>query len=114
MKFPLSYSIHLWHGTINDSQLSYRQNANITSIKALHVCEQAERASLAGKCSLFAHSKTAFSFNWYSRYFVGMILDMLVGLDVPDIIPNVPTKLRKGIMVGAGGYAPSPSNANDH
>ena len=65
------------------------------------LCERAERASLEN-FGIICILKLLFLslFCWYIRYFVGTN-DDACRLTCTDKFPNVPTKLRKGIIGGA-------------
>ena len=97
MQFPLIYQ--LWYGAIILTTV-YRQNANIEKMYVY--------ASELRKFWNFYILKLLFLsiFCRYIRYFVGTN-DMLFGLHVyTDNFPNVPTKVRKGIIGGGGGQLP--------
>ena len=95
MQFP---SIIIWYGAM---WTVYRQNTNIVK-NYVH-------ASELRKCWHFYILKVWF-LSWifcrYFRYLVGTN-DTRVGLQCTDKFPNVPTKLRKGI-IGRGQLLPPP------
>ena len=105
---PFNY---LWHGAINDHRKT--KHYNIEGENVL-ICERAERASLD---RIFNILKLLFPliFCWYTSvilsqkhvYSAGIKLHLhACRLTCTDKFPNVPTKLRAGIIGGGGAIAP--------
>ena len=91
--FPIYY---IWHGIINDLQATEK-----TPTYKINECERAEWASL-DIFRIFTFSKTAIPFN-IIHIFCRYDRTCLAVYTCTDKMPNLPTKLREGIMGGGGG-----------